>query len=123
MFVLSCNQRNDSKQEVCKCNSSLFSRYSLFITNVVAIDTLDNYEVTYNCVSVDFNIKSIFNSKESKESHSVDCISDEVKKLKLTKDFSYSTEVMKYMELTAEGARLDFFEEVKNNKKRHLWLG
>ncbi|MBF6655233.1 hypothetical protein [Flavobacterium columnare] len=117
MITLSCKQKNDSKQEVCKCDSNLFSRYSLFITNVVVIDTLDNYELTYNCASVNFNIKSIFNSKENNESFNTDCISEEVNKLRLTKDFSYSTEEMKYMEITVEGARLDFFEEVKNNKK------
>ncbi|MBF6651410.1 hypothetical protein C3B47_00585 [Flavobacterium columnare] len=117
MITLSCKQKNDSKQEVCKCDSNLFSRYSLFITNVVVIDTLDNYELTYNCASVNFNIKSIFNSKENNESFNTDCISEEVNKLRLTKDFSYSTEEMKYMEITVEGARLDFFKEVKNNKK------
>ncbi|WP_123922053.1 hypothetical protein [Flavobacterium sp. LM4] len=61
-------------------------------------------------------------NKENTISNEIECISKTNNSLILSKNFDYSTEEMKYMEITKEGAQDFFLTEIKKNDIEILYM-
>ena len=75
----------------------------------------------FNCATIETAIASISdlngNNERCENIYDIKCISNLKKELNLSPNFSYHSDEMRNMDLTAKGAEDLFFEDIMNNKK------
>jgi hypothetical protein len=123
---LSCKEAKTSESNnFCECGADL-TESTIYAKNVSLKIENNKTVLIFKCVSMQNNFMSfsdfVQKNKENTISNEIECISKTNYSLILSKDFDYSTQEMKYMEITKEGAQDSFLSEIKKNNVEILYM-
>ncbi|CAD0003144.1 hypothetical protein FLAT13_01504 [Flavobacterium salmonis] len=124
---LSCNEAKISENNnCCDCVADFKTESTIYAKNVSLKIENDKTVLIFKCVSMQNSFMSfsdfVQKNKENTISNEIECISKTNNSLILSKNFDYSTEEMKYMEITKEGAQDSFLTEIKKNDIEILYM-
>ncbi|MCL9806565.1 hypothetical protein NAT51_13600 [Flavobacterium amniphilum] len=117
LLLISCNDSKISKSpDSCDCEETI-DNDSIFFASDVTIETnADQQILTFNCASVK---NDVLTYKRPPALNDVKCTSAQNHELKLSPDYDYACNEMRYMEITADGAKLMFYDELKDNPENY----
>ena len=123
----SCKEAKISENNnCCYCEADFKTESTIYAKNVSLKIENDKTVLIFKCVSMQNSFMSfsdfVQKNKENTISNEIECISKTKNSLILSKDFDYSTEEMKYMEITKEGAQDSFLSEIKKNNVEILYM-
>ena len=123
----SCKEAKISENNnCCYCEADFKTESTIYAKNVSLKIENDKTILIFKCVSMQNSFMSfsdfVQKNKENTISNEIECISKTNNSLILSKDFDYSTEEMKYMEITKEGAQDSFLSEIKKNDVEILYM-
>lgn len=123
----SCKEAKISENNnCCYCEADFKTESTIYAKNVSLKIENDKTVLIFKCVSMQNSFMSfsdfVQKNKENTISNEIECISKTNNSLILSKDFDYSTEEMKYMEITKEGAQDSFLSEIKKNDVEILYM-
>jgi len=124
---LSCKEAKTSESNnCCDCEADFKTESTIYAKNVSLKIENDKTVLIFKCVSMQNSFMSfsdfVQKNKENTISNEIECISKTNNSLILSKNFDYSTEEMKYMEITKEGAQDSFLSEIKKNDIEILYM-